>query len=144
MKLVLLKKHNKKISDFIFSLKNKDYVRLQSLNKKKINFKHHEYWLKKNLKEPTNKIYILKKENKNLGYIRIEKNQSFRIVSWALLKQFQNKGIMTLNLTKATSKKNVKYKAIIKKLNLASIKIATKSGFKKKFSKKNFAYFFKN
>ena len=144
MRLVLLKKYNKKISDFIFSLKNKDYVRVQSLNKKKINFKHHKCWLKKTLKQPTNKIYILKKGNKNLGYIRIEKNQSFRIVSWALLKQFQNKGIMTLNLTKTTSKKNIKYKAIIKKSNLASIKIATKSGFKKKLSKKNFVYFFKN
>ena len=61
MRLVLLKKYNKKISDFIFSLKNKDYVRVQSLNKKKINFKHHKCWLKKTLKQPTN-LYFKKRK----------------------------------------------------------------------------------
>ena len=47
MSLFLVKKFDKNISNFIYILRNKEYVRSQSKSKKKIiNYKH-ELWLKK-------------------------------------------------------------------------------------------------
>ena len=64
------------------------------------------------------------------------------IVSWALLNQFKGKGIMTKNLKKVTNDKKIKYMAIVKKNNLASMKVAEKSGFKFNSSNK-YLYFTK-
>ena len=60
MKIMNIKKFDEKISIFIFNLRNKSYVRKNSLNNKIIKYKDHTIWLKK----------ILKKRNiKEMSYI---------------------------------------------------------------------------
>lgn len=56
MKLAKVKIYNEKISKFLFNLRNKDYVRKNSINIKKINFFNHENWFKNFLKK---KKYIV-------------------------------------------------------------------------------------
>jgi RimJ/RimL family protein N-acetyltransferase len=87
-----------------------------------------------------NKFYLIKYYKKNIGYIRVELKKNKFIVSWALLNQFKGKGIMAKNLKKVTNNKKIKYTAIIKKNNLASIKVAKKSGFKFCSSDKNLSF----
>ena len=51
MKILNIKKYDEKISKFLYILRNKNYVRFNSLNKTKIQLKHHFIWIKKFLKK---------------------------------------------------------------------------------------------
>ena len=77
----------KSLDDFEYlrTLRNKTYIRINSLNKKKVSKKDHKNWLDKNKK---NKIFILKDKKKNIGYIRIDEK---KFVSWALEKKYWGK-----------------------------------------------------
>ena len=112
----------------ILDLRNKNYVRKNSINKLKIKKNHHKVWFQKCLKE--NKIYIIKKNNFFVGYIRIEKKN--KNVSWAIKKRFHGK-IKFSNLLKKTTNKGLI--ARIYKDNIVSLVVALKAGFK--FYKKN-------
>ena len=131
-------KEIKKISTlqiyFIFQLRNKLYIKNQSLNKKEITFKNHMVWLK-NFKKNKNKIFLITKSNKNIGYIRIEKYEGFLDTSWALDKNYHGKGFMTRALKKITKisiDDMSKFRACILKKNAASIQVAKKCGFKRR------------
>lgn len=137
-------KEIKRISEtqinFIYKLRNNLHVRNACLNKKKINFKTHIIWLE-NFKKNKNKFYLIKENKKNIGYIRLEKNNFFFNVSWALNKNYNGKGYMTKSLQDVTNSpiNNIsKFKAFILKENIASIKVAIKSGFKRKNTEKDF------
>lgn len=129
MSFFILKKYNNKFSKFIFNLRNKKYVVSNSFSKKKISFNHHELWIKKFLNNKNKKIYIIKSNNNLVGYIRCEIIKSKKILSWALLKKFHNKGIISKNLKKMISNENYNYYAKIKKENIASLRMAKKVGF---------------
>ena len=133
---------NYKESIFLYDLRNKKYVRKNSINLKKVSLKKHELWFRNFLMNKNNKFYLIKYYKKNIGYIRMEPKKNKFIVSWALLNQFKGKGIMTKNLKKVTNDKKIKYMAIVKKNNLASMKVAEKSGFKFNSSNK-YLYFTK-
>ena len=122
--MIKVKKINKvEYSKDILNLRNKDFVRNNSLNKKKLCFDDHEAWFKKYVK--INKFYIILEYEKFVGYIRIEKKT--RNVSWALKKKYHGK----INFYKILKKvaKNNQY-AIIKKNNISSIIVALKANFK--------------
>lgn len=123
--------------EYIRILRNKSYVRLNSLNKKIISNEEHINWVKKNKK---NKIYVLKNRKKNVGYIRINKN---KFVSWALEKRFWGKIKFSEYLKKSISDKKFNYLCVIFSDNLRSQIVALKAGFrfKKVVGKK--IYFFK-
>tara|TARA_B100000787_G_scaffold169250_1_gene159921 strand:- start:45 stop:479 length:435 start_codon:yes stop_codon:yes gene_type:complete len=142
MKIMNIKKFDEKISIFIFNLRNKSYVRKNSLNNKIIKYKDHTIWLKKFLKK--NIFYIIIYQEKMVGYIRLELKKNIYISSWALEKKYQEKGISKKCLILATNKKRQKYMAIIKQDNLASIKIAYHAKFKLKLIKNQICYLYKN
>jgi RimJ/RimL family protein N-acetyltransferase len=125
---------------FIFKLRNELYVRNSSINKKKINFKTHIMWIKNFIKNK-NKIFLIKKNRKNIGYVRMEKNNNSLNVSWAIDEEYRGIGYMTKCLKKVTksSIKNISiFKAFILKENIASIKVAKKSGFKRIDKKRDY------
>lgn len=142
MRILRIRSHNKKVSNFIFNLRNKSYVRKNSLNKKKILFSEHERWLKSFLKKK-NVLYIMCEGKFLIGYIRLEKLINYTNISWAVLKKYQKKGYAKKGLNYATKSKKINYKALIKKNNLASLSIAEKSGFKFKYNIKNVCYYYK-
>ena len=51
MRLIQIKSYNKKISKFIFTLRNKNYVRNNSITIKKIQLTDHEKWFDNFLKK---------------------------------------------------------------------------------------------
>lgn len=141
MKIEKLNNFNFKTNKFILDLRNKEYVRKYSLSKKKILIKDHLSWLSK-FKKNNNKFFLIKNINVPIGYIRSEKIRNINYLSWALLKNFHNKGIMSAALNKIIKNKK-KFRAIIKKNNANSLKLVKKLGFKKKTIKKNYYIFYK-
>lgn len=134
-KLILHKWHNLKSV-----LKN-------SLKDKKVNIIEHNKWFSKQLlsKNIIKVIYIGKKP---VGVIRLEKKNSFHLISYMIAPKYRKKGIaykaikqLISNLKKKKIKKIV---AIVKKNNIPSLKIFDKLEFKKtsKFENKNFYRFF--
>ena len=142
MKLLKIKSNDKRTSKFIYKLRNKYYVRNSSINKKIIEPKEHEKWIN-NFFKKNNIFYIILIKKIMAGYIRLERLKSFYCVSWAILKKYQNNGYTTKGLRIATKSKSRKYKALIKKNNFASIHIAEKANFSKKYIKKNIVYYIK-
>jgi len=142
MRLVKIKKYSTKISKFLFNLRNKNYVRKNSINTKKINFLDHEKWFKNFLKKE-NILYLMKEKNTFIGYIRMQNYKNFFYVSWAVLKKFQKMGYAKKGLVLSTKIKKYKYKALIKRGNFASICIAEKTNFKLEYLKKNICYYSK-
>ena len=61
MKLLKVKENEEKISKFLFALRNKDYVRKNSINKKKIKWSDHKKWMQ-NFFIKKNFIYVLKEK----------------------------------------------------------------------------------
>ena len=51
MKIFRIRSNTTKVSNFVFNLRNKSYVRNNSLNKKKIQFLEHQKWFENFLKK---------------------------------------------------------------------------------------------
>ena len=138
-----VKKLNNKNSKFILELRNKTYVRKNSINYSKITAKSHELFIKKFFNRK-NKLYIISKKKVPIGYIRLEFKNNFYNTSWALDKNYQKKGYAKKSLIYATKNKKYRYKAIIKKKNLISFNLAKILNFKLKRTMNNIYYLYKN
>ena len=143
IKIYEVKKINVKISEFLFKLRNRIYVRKNSLNNSIITVKSHKLWIKKFVNKK-NKLYIVSTSNKPIGYIRLELINNIYNTSWALYKKYQNKGYAKRSLIYATKNKKYKYKAIIKKKNLVSLNLAKIAEFKLKKTLNNTFHLYKN
>ena len=135
MPLILIQKYNYEVLKFIFDLRNKLYVRKASINKEKIDYPVHKIWMINFLKDKKNKLLIIVSKRKKIGFIRLEKKKNFFYLSWAMLRKYHKKGIFSKSLKAATNEYKLKYKAVIIKENISSIKSAVKAGFIK--TKKN-------
>ena len=100
MNLQSIRKYDEKSSFFIFNLRNKFYVRKNSLDKKITNLEDHTMWLKKFFKKK-NLIYLIANNNKLIGYIRLDIKRNIHNVSWAIEKKYHGKGIAKKFLKKA-------------------------------------------
>ena len=143
MNVKKIKKIDGVISSFIFNLRNKNYVRKNSINYSKIKFKNHKVWIKNFLKKK-NKLYIIKEGKLPIGYIRLELENKKYNTSWAFIKKFQGKGYAKKSLNYVTRNRKFKYKALIKTKNIASMKLATQCLFKSRTKKSGIAYLYKN
>ena len=143
MKVTKIIKINENISNFIFNLRNKDYVRKNSLNTLCISLKSHNVWIKNFLKK-NNKLYIISEKKLPIGYVRLQRERGFYNTSWALTKKYHGKGYAKNFLKLSTRNKLFRYKAIIKEKNTASLKIALYAKFTIKRKINNIFYFFKN
>ena len=73
MQISVIKKFDKKLLNFLFNLRNKKYVRSQSINKKKITIKNHLTWADNFFKIKNNSLYVIKVRKKFIGYLRSNK-----------------------------------------------------------------------
>ena len=81
MAIKQLIKFNYNESGFLNDLRNKKYVRKNSINSKKISLKKHNSWFRNFLMNKHNKFYLIKYYKKNIGYIRIERKKNKFIVN---------------------------------------------------------------
>ncbi|MDA7715462.1 hypothetical protein N8827_02620 [Pelagibacteraceae bacterium] len=143
MKVFRSKKNNSKISDFLLNLRNKKYVRTNSLDRKLIKIEDHKKWLNSYLKNKKNKIFIIKINQKYIGYFRLQKKNSYYETSWAIFEKFRGKKIISKFLKKVTINSKVNYRATIRRQNIASIKAALNAGFVIKRRIKSLIYMYK-
>ena len=127
--LTKLKKLNteKNIKDLL-SIRNKIYVRENSINKKKISLEVHKKWFNSFIQKKRNRIYGLFFKNNLIGFISIDVRKKNN-VSWNLKKNYWG-----------NVKKIGKYTANIKIDNISSLIIALKSGFRIFKTKKNIVF----
>ena len=88
MRILKINSYDEKISKFLFNLRNKGYVRNNSINNKIINYQNHKNWLIKFLKK--NILHIITLNKQMAGYIRLKNNKSYKDCSWAILKKYQS------------------------------------------------------
>ena len=136
--LTKLKKLNteKNIKDLL-SIRNKIYVRENSINKKKISLEVHKKWFNSFIQKKRNRIYGLFFKNNLIGFISIDVRKKNN-VSWNLKKNYWVKVNFYKFLKNVT--KIGKYTANIKIDNISSLIIALKSGFRIFKTKKNIVF----
>ena len=126
-----------KDAKFIYSLRNDNISRKNSINQKKIKYGDHLLWLKKKLSTQKGKIFIIYGgiTKKNIAYVRFDKSDFFTRVSIAIHKKFRGKGLSYNVLSSAeqqinedsllladVNKKNLTSCKLFKKLNYIVIK----------------------
>jgi RimJ/RimL family protein N-acetyltransferase len=128
-----LKKIKLEDNQILFKWANLKSVRDNSLNKKKINYNHHLKWLEKYLnKSPKHVGKLIYIRNKAIGFIRLDKKNSFFFISYLISPRFRKKGYATkaIKLLIKNLNNGQKIVAIVKNNNIASIKIFEKLNFR--------------
>lgn len=131
LKILKLKKNNINLEKlkFIYYLRNSNYVKKNSRNRNSFTYDNHVKWVKKNLLKK-NKIFLIKENNINIGYINVIKEKKKNYLSWAIKKTFQGKGYAKKALIRIMKKEKNLFARIIY-TNSKSIKLAENCGMKK-------------
>ena len=127
-----LKKVTSEDKYFLFKLVNDPEVVKYSLSKKIINFKEHDRWFKKTIKNKNADILIFKNNNHKLGQVRFDKiSKNKTIITYSVANEFRGKNIGYKMLKLAIKKNSLKTPlyAVVRKNNIASNKIFKKLGF---------------
>ena len=135
---------DEKYSETLFKINNDPLARKFSTNTKKISFKKHSIWLKKNLQNNKETIYLSVYKNKIIGLIRIKSLRKKKYLSWAIKNNFKGKGLGKRMLKTFVNKKKNEFFAKIKKNNIPSIKTCEHSGFKKYRENLKYKFYYKS
>jgi RimJ/RimL family protein N-acetyltransferase len=137
---------NKKHSKFLYRLRNDEESRSISINKSIISYDDHKIWLNSILKNSNSSIFIfLNKKNSKIGYVRLEIFKKKTFVSIALIKEYRNKGISKIMLTKVEDLTKVKcFYASVNKKNFISIALFKSLNYYKYKTTKQFIIMKKN
>ena len=103
-------------------------ARKNSIYQRKISYLDHLKWYKKFINNKKDKILIFQK---NKGYLRINNEKNRKFLSWNINKDLRQKGFGYKMLSEYLLSSKDNYFAIIKKSNLASIRLVKKVGFRK-------------
>jgi RimJ/RimL family protein N-acetyltransferase len=120
-----------KDSELLFNWANDKEVRNNSINQQHINWDNHLKWFTSKLNTSETKILILECDDNALGQIRIDLVGDFWIIDYSIDHQFRGIGlgkeIVRLILNKFPG---YKFKATVKKENMASLGVFNKLGFR--------------
>ena len=121
---------------------NDPLSRKMSLNTEKISYQEHNLWFLKSLRNLDTSLYIYEEINENgknkpIASLRVDKRNKRKYLSWNVSEKMRGKGVGGTMLCDFINKFRGNYYAIIKKDNLASMSICTKSGFNKYYSKED-------
>jgi len=128
---MILRKASLSDVELFFNLRNSRQARINSLNKKKINFKSHKVWYQNNYKKKNNFFFVITFKNQKAGYLRVQKISKFYDVSICIYKKFRNLNLASESLNKISKKikKKITLRALIHYKNIVSINLFFKSGF---------------
>jgi deoxyribonuclease IV len=121
-----------KISDaeLLLSWRNDLKTRKSSLNTNKIELREHLDWLAGTLKNNTVILYVVKESGRPVGTVRTDYNNNIHELSWTVAPSERRRGIGKKIVSEFVKQFNKPLKAVIRKENYQSIKIAEYSGFK--------------
>jgi folate-dependent phosphoribosylglycinamide formyltransferase PurN/RimJ/RimL family protein N-acetyltransferase len=136
--------YNKIYQKFVWQINNDKISRWWSKKRKFISYSQHLKWFDHILKNKKKSIYLAKKDKANIGIIRVNKKENKIFLSWALLKKFRDKNLGTSLVKEFIKKNDNTFFAEVHKLNIKSIKICKKVGFKFLKKEDDFLLFKKN
>lgn len=134
-------------SSKILEWRNSDFARRYSRNSRVISLREHDDWIKEKLSQDNkaSKIYIFLEKQVPVGMTRIDiKDLSVGEISIVVDPKFHSRGYGS-SMLKKTIELGVmeselsKFLGVINELNLASIRLFTKNGFKKLESSDGFS-----
>lgn len=144
MKQISIKKVNKKDIRFLFNSYNTAVKNKFFFSKKKISYDNHKKWFFKTIKTNKIKIFILKKKNLKIGYIKFDLiSSNAALISIFVKKNYNNKSYASYLLNKSmlimSKKTGIKFfYAIVLKKNTISQNFFLKNKFKLFNKKMNF------
>lgn len=127
-----LKLRKAKISDakLLFRWFNDVDVRNNSFIQDYTTFENHLKWFSKKINNSDTSIFILSNGFNNIGQIRIDYEKDYWLIDYSIDREYRGMGfgkiIIKLLLKKCN---NFKFRAVVKKDNLASINVFLKTGF---------------
>lgn len=130
-------KAQQKDVDLLFSWINDAAVRKQSLSNHIITYTEHKNWFSKKLADKNCYLYIVYKKDKPVGMVRFDMNTNESTISYLVDALQRGKGVggAIINFGIEQFKKDSRFKglfiAIVKNVNVASLKIFEKAGFEK-------------
>ena len=134
------RKATEKDSENLFNWRNDPETRAESLNTAPVLREAHEAWLARTLKNPKRILFIVEEENEAVGAMRADKleNEDGYELSWTVAPNVRGRGVGKQMLIQAISGEiNAPvFKAVIKRENIASIKMAQAAGFKQESEEK--------
>lgn len=124
----------------LFEWANDGQVRRNAFHTEAISYDTHIKWLSSKLNDPYCQIFICKKDNDNIGQLRLEINGETAVISYSVAKEHRGKGYgpeiigQTEEIIDGLKPaQNVKYLVgYVKPENIASQRCFEKNGFKKK------------
>lgn len=128
-----------------FNWVNNIRVRKNSINSDEIFFDDHVKWFKNKLNSEDSVLLILENKGLQIGQIRFDLIKNSALIDYSIDEKYRGQGLgdkllkmgMNFFLINFNRKKIKLYRAVVKKSNLASIKLFTKNGFIKKFHSNN-------
>jgi RimJ/RimL family protein N-acetyltransferase len=135
---MILRKVTIEDAKILLDWRNDPMTRAQSINGGEIKPEDHLVWLQKSLSNPDRFLFIATDETGALfGNCRIDKEledgREIYELSWTIAPEWRGKGLgktMLGELLKETVLKGKRLKAVIKRDNVASAKIAERFGFR--------------
>lgn len=130
--------------ELLLSWRNDPVTRNASLTQHVIGKREHSKWFSMSLANPNRQIYIAENNGLPVGTFRIDTEAEFLFLSWTIAPEWRKKGLgkKMLQIAEIDEYKNLK--AIIRKDNIPSIKLAHQLGLSLKIENNGLLYYLKN
>lgn len=129
---ILLRRATIEDAKFLFKLRTDPLSKKYSHNKSPIYYPDHCAWLKKSLCDTNRTIFIVEsKEGISVGMVRVDLIDNHYVLSWAVTANSRGLGIGLEMVKAALLLFKGPFLAEVKQENIASIKIAERSGMTK-------------
>ena len=131
--------------DLLYEWANNYEVRQNALNPNEIIWEEHKLWFKRKLNSPNAKIFILENDKLPVGQIRYDKREgAIWQIDFSIIEQFQGQGLGKKIVELSLDKISGTIEAIVKKENVASMKVFERLGFiRKEFNNGTFQYIYR-
>lgn len=123
--------------------RNDPDTRNMSVNHHIISDSEHSDWIEKSFTNPNRGIYIAEENGIPVGTFRIDEKKTFLLLSWTIAPEWRQKGLGKKMVTTIDIPKHKPWKAVIRKINIPSIKLARHLGMSVRKEAKDFFVFVK-
>ncbi len=130
-------------ADILLKWRNDNTTRKYCRNTRIIKTKEHLTWLKKSLKDKNRQLYIAEINNIPIGTVRTDYSRELFELSWTVAPEMRDKNIGKEMVNTIVNKLNKPIKAVIKKINIASTKIAEYVGMSFEYEENDLLFYYK-
>lgn len=116
--------------DLYYRWVNDEEVRMNSINQEIITYHDHCSWFYSKLTNNESLLYVLECNNKPIGQIRFDKEKDYWLIGYSIDREYRGRGLGTEILRQGILKSDkTRFKAIVKRNNIGSLKVFKKHAF---------------